>query len=124
MAAVRRSCTGSRHSARAQASAPSRSSSLRVRATSLTAERMAGTLTPRKSRSLLRYRLACPARSLSAWGSSAVTTWLAAAAASKTALVTALRYRGRISIRVATFRRENVLVDAEGGLFPCHGKIG
>jgi len=32
--------------------------------------------------------LACPARSLSAWGSSAVTTWLAAAAASKTALVT------------------------------------
>src|ERR1700761_3156066 len=88
MAAVRRSCTGSRHSARAQASAPSRSSSLWVRATSLTAERMPGTLTPRKSRSLLRYRLACPARSLSAWGSSAVTTWLAAASASKTALVT------------------------------------
>ncbi len=124
MAAVRCSCTGSRHSARAQASAPSRSSSRRVRATSLTAERMAGTLTPRKSRSLLRYLLACPARSVSAWGSSAATTWLAAAAASKTALVTGLRYRGRTSISVATFRRENVLADAEGGLFPCHDRTG
>ena len=88
MAAVRRSCTGSRHSARAHASTPSRSSSRRVRATSLTAERMAGTPTPRKSRSLLRYLLACPARCASARGSSAATTRLAAASASKTALVT------------------------------------
>src|SRR5689334_24923167 len=69
-----------------------------VRATSLPAERMAGTLTPRKSRSLLRYLVAGRARSVSAWGSSAATTWLAAAAASKTALVTGLRYRARTSI--------------------------
>src|SRR5215471_10268630 len=89
MAAIRRSCTGARHSARAHASASSRPRPGRERAASVTTARMPGTLTPRKSRSLLRYLLACTARSGSASGRSAATTWAVAASASKTGLVTA-----------------------------------
>ena len=45
MAAVRRSCTGSRHSARAQASASSRPRPERERAASVTTARTPGTVT-------------------------------------------------------------------------------
>ena len=81
-----------------------------VRATSLTAERMAGTLTPRKSRSLLRYRLACPARSASASGSIAAITAAAAVSGSKDGLLagpllTGPRYRA-----------------GDGRLGACHGR--
>src|SRR5689334_22243931 len=54
---------------------------------------MPGTLTPRKSRPLLKYRLACPARSASASGSIAAITAAAAASASKRGLLTGPRYR-------------------------------
>src|SRR5690348_1394982 len=100
MAAVLRSCTGSPHSVRAQASTPARPGSGPDRAVPVTAERMPGTLTPRKSRSLLRYRLACPARSASASGSIVAITAAAAASGSKHGLpagplLTGPRYRGR-----------------------------
>src|SRR5262249_4362189 len=91
------------HSARAQASASSRARPGRARSASVTTARMPGTLTPRKSRSLLRYLLACAARSGSASGRSAATTWAVAVSASKTGLVTGTRYR----------EGENVLADVE-----------
>ena len=92
MAAVRRSCTGSRHSARAQASALSLGRPGWERAVSVTAWRMPGTLTPRKSRSLLRYRFSCAARVASASGSISPATRAAAASASKVSLITCSRY--------------------------------
>src|SRR5512146_3298004 len=116
MAAVLRSWMGSRHSVRAQASTPARPGSGPERAVPVTAERMPGTLTPRKSRSLLRYLLACRARSASASGSIAAITAAAAVSASKDGLLTGPLLTAGPLLTGPRYRA------GDGRLGACHGR--